>query len=120
MGKFTMMDYQPGYFHYKKQVRSGSPANTCPNCELSLMDDLLSRSRDQDHVTAGHLSPQGITETEQNICLLRTWRASSSQQRKNVIRTHGKNVLRVMDEVSFTDNRHAAIQRIMQSVIAEY
>ena len=34
---FTMLDYPPGYFAYKYQVRKGSMANTCPSCELKVL-----------------------------------------------------------------------------------
>ena len=101
-----MMQYPPGYFEYKYKVRKGSNVNTCPACELATLMEAR-------QVQKGNSSEHAY---DRRIKLIQTWRIADDQHRKNALRTHGPEVLKVMDEVADLEDRSDAAKRVIASM----
>ena len=77
---FRIMDYPPGYFTYKYQVREGTLINTCPSCETKMLMRTIENTD----------NPQFKSRLEDDVRLLETGRTVNEDQRKRAIRTHGQ------------------------------
>ena len=106
LAEFSIMQYPPGYFEYKYQVRKGSNVNTCPICESAALTEAR-------QVQKGNSSEFAF---DRRIKLIQTWRIADDQHRKNALRTHGPEVLKVMEEVADLEDRSDAAKRVIASM----
>ena len=90
MVTFTMQDYPPGYFAFKYQVKSGSAINTCPNCELTILEQFVRDAREQDPLTISARMQRAALAKIEDIELLRTGKIVSNRHREQAVRTHGE------------------------------
>ena len=91
MGTFTILDYPPGYFAYKYQVRPGSYVNVCPSCEADVLECYVRDLRARDPLTISSSSQQTGLRSLEDIELLRTGQIVTGRHRKQALHTHGKN-----------------------------
>ena len=75
---FNLTDYAPGYFAYKYQVSRRSVANTCPPCEVEILED-----------TAKEVGKTAARKLEQDIALLRTGVPQDGRHLKQRKRLYG-------------------------------
>ena len=76
---FTMMDYPPGYFHLKRDVKRGSGVNTCPKCELQKLREALDMTK----------SERQAMELQEDITLLTAGRITTERHKKNAQHVYG-------------------------------
>ena len=79
---FRITDYPPGYFMYKKDVKRGSRANTCPSCELVILKNYLQAEE-------GKIGEKSIQKTKDDIKLLQTGKPANETHIKNIKRVYG-------------------------------
>ena len=109
LGTFSLLDYAPGYFPYKYQVRKGSAVNTCPTCEVAIVKAVIEK---------GTLSRSTEGSMSSDISLIETWRIESGLQRKKCLRTHGAEVLRAMEDTAAMGDRGEAVRLVKKAVLA--
>ena len=108
LGEFSLVDYAPGYFRYKYQVRKSSGVNLCPMCEVVTLKSVIAK---------GNLSWWSKGSVSADVRLLETWRLDGGVQREKCVRTHGDHVLRMMEDAAEMEDRARSGPCLVKQVV---